>query len=75
MQLRVTVHPVATAIHKYVGDVDRNIKPENVEEISGHGLKATVNGKELLVGNFKLMDKFSIAHEVDSSSMFTPSLP
>ena len=31
--------------------------------------KAMVNGKELLVGNFKLMDKFSIAHEVDSSSI------
>ncbi|MBK7524568.1 MAG: cadmium-translocating P-type ATPase [Saprospiraceae bacterium] len=64
-----STHPVATAIHKYVGDVDRNIKPENVEEISGHGLKAMVNGKEMLVGNFKLMDKFSIAHEVDSSSI------
>jgi len=64
-----STHPVATAINKYVDDVDRIIKPENVEEISGHGLKATVNGKELLVGNFKLMDKFSIAHEVDSSSI------
>jgi Zn2+/Cd2+-exporting ATPase len=64
-----STHPVATAIHNYVGKVDSNIKPENVEEISGHGLKATVNGKELLVGNFKLMDKFAIAHEVDSNSI------
>ncbi|MDZ7614716.1 MAG: hypothetical protein U5K51_14240 [Flavobacteriaceae bacterium] len=29
---------------------------KDVEEIAGHGLKARVNGKELLVGNFKLMD-------------------
>jgi Cd2+/Zn2+-exporting ATPase len=64
-----STHPVATAIHQYVGKVDSNIKLENVEEISGHGLKAMVNGKELLVGNFKLMDKFSIAHEVDSNSI------
>jgi len=64
-----STHPVATAIHHYVGKVDNNIKPENVEEISGHGLKAIVNGKELLVGNFKLMDKFDIVYEVDVSSM------
>jgi Cd2+/Zn2+-exporting ATPase len=35
-----STHPVATAIHKYVGKIDSNIKLENVEEISGHGLKA-----------------------------------
>ena len=64
-----STHPVATAIHQYVGKVDSIIKLENVEEISGHGLKAMVNGKELLVGNFKLMDKFAIAHEVDSNSI------
>ena len=49
-------HPVATAIQEYVGDVNHNIPLENIEEIAGHGLKANVNGKELLVGNFKLMD-------------------
>ncbi|MBK6498815.1 MAG: cadmium-translocating P-type ATPase [Saprospiraceae bacterium] len=64
-----STHPVATAIHQYVGKVDSNIKLENVEEISGHGLKAMVNGKDMLVGNFKLMDKFAIAHEVDSNSI------
>jgi Cd2+/Zn2+-exporting ATPase len=38
-----STHPVATAIHNYVGKIDSNIKLENVEEISGHGLKAIVN--------------------------------
>ena len=42
---------------------------QNTEEISGHGLKATVNGKELLVGNFKLMDKFSISYDIDPTSI------
>ncbi|HMR19105.1 MAG TPA: heavy metal translocating P-type ATPase [Sphingobacterium sp.] len=65
----LSTHPVATAIHEYVGDVDSSIKLENTEEIAGHGLKATINGKELLVGNFKLMDKFGISYDVDPSSI------
>ena len=39
---------------------NNEIKLENTEEIAGHGLKAEVNGKQLLVGNFKLMNKFNI---------------
>lgn len=62
-------HPVATAIQEYVGDVNHNITLENVEEIAGHGLKANVNGKELFVGNFKLMDKFSIIYDIDPNSI------
>ncbi|WBV59598.1 heavy metal translocating P-type ATPase [Chryseobacterium camelliae] len=57
-------HPVATAIHEYVGEIDHSVQLENVEEIAGHGLKATINGKELLVGNFKLMDKFNINYDI-----------
>jgi len=57
-------HPVATAIHEYVGEIDHSIPLENVEEIAGHGLKAIINGKELLVGNFKLMDKFGISYNI-----------
>jgi Cd2+/Zn2+-exporting ATPase len=62
-------HPVATAIHKYAGEVDSSIQLESTEEIAGHGLKAFINGKELLAGNFKLMDKFSISYDVDLSSV------
>jgi len=64
-----STHPVATAIHQYVGNIDSNIKFENAEEISGQGLKANVKGKELLVGNFKLMDKFSIKYDIDPSTI------
>lgn len=56
-------HPVATAIHEYVGAIDHSIQFEEVEEIAGHGLKAAINGKELLVGNLKLMDKFKIQYD------------
>ena len=64
-----STHPVATAIHQYVGKIDNTIELKNVEEISGHGLKADVKGKELLVGNFKLMDKFSISYDIDPTTI------
>ena len=64
-----STHPVATAIHAYAGNIDTSIKLDNVEEIAGHGLKATVNGKELLVGNFKLMEKFKISYSVNPNTI------
>ncbi len=64
-----STHPVATAIHNHVGTIDSSIELNNVEEISGHGLKAEINGKELHVGNFKLLDKFNISYDVDPSSV------
>lgn len=64
-----STHPVATAIHEYVGNINAEIQLENVEEISGHGLRAEVNGKELLVGNFKLMDRYSVFYDIDPTSI------
>ena len=64
-----STHPVATAIHQYVGEIDNSIRLDNTEEIAGHGLKANVNGKELLVGNFKLMDKFNISYDLDPTTI------
>ncbi|TXI33164.1 MAG: cadmium-translocating P-type ATPase, partial [Niabella sp.] len=64
-----STHPVATAIHEYVGEVNHGIALTNVEEIAGHGLKATINGKELLAGNLKLLDKFKIEHQIDQSEI------
>lgn len=64
-----STHPVATAIHDYVGKIDSTIELKNAVELSGHGLKATINGKEILVGNFKLLDKFSISYNFDPNSI------
>ena len=64
-----STHPVATAIHDHVGEIDPSIVLEKVEEISGHGLRAEINGKELHVGNFKLMDKFGIQYDIDPNSI------
>lgn len=64
-----STHPVATAIHEYVGEINTSIQLNRTEEIAGHGLKAEINGKELLVGNFKLMDKFSIKYDIDPNTI------
>ncbi|QBO58765.1 heavy metal translocating P-type ATPase [Chryseobacterium salivictor] len=64
-----STHPIATAIHDFVGESDHSILLENVEEIAGQGLKATIKGKELLVGNFKLLDQFSIPYDFNHANI------
>jgi len=63
-----STHPIATAIHEYSGEIDHTVQLENAEEIAGHGLKANINGKEFLAGNFKLMEKFGIKNNVNHST-------
>jgi len=54
-----STHPIAKAIVEYSGE--NEIHPaENIEEIAGMGLKGTVNGKTVLAGNVKLLEKFNI---------------
>lgn len=65
----LSTHPIATAIHEYVGQPDQSIQLQNTEEIAGHGLKSVINGKELLAGNFKLMNKFGIAYDVNPAEI------
>lgn len=60
-----STHPAATAIHEYVGSVDSSVNVTEVEEIAGHGLRAKIDGKEMLVGNFKLMKKFAVDCDID----------
>ncbi|WP_454880574.1 heavy metal translocating P-type ATPase [Sphingobacterium detergens] len=62
-------HPVATAIREYAGEVDESVNLTDVEEISGHGLKGSVDGKVFLVGNFKLLDKFNISYSIDPNTI------
>ena len=55
-----STHPIAKAVSEYAGNSAGNVNPEAVEEIAGHGLKGKVEGKEVLAGNVKLLQKFSI---------------
>jgi Cd2+/Zn2+-exporting ATPase len=64
-----STHPVAKAIVSYATESTALLQPEQVEEIAGHGLKGTINGKTVLAGNQKLMDKFSIKTNTDTSEI------
>lgn len=59
-----STHPIAKAIVEYNGE--QAIHPaENIKEIAGMGLQGTVNGKEILAGNVKLLEKFSIDYDLE----------
>ena len=55
-------HPIATSILKAYGKEIATDKVKNHEEISGHGVKVVVEGKEVLAGNYKLMNKENISY-------------
>lgn len=56
-------HPIAQSIIKEYGKEVDSKELVNYEEISGHGVKTLLEGKEILVGNYKLMEKFNIKYE------------
>ena len=60
-----STHPVAKAVVEYAGNTLKDLKAENVEEISGLGLKGSVEGKILLAGNVKLLKKFNISYPAE----------
>lgn len=64
-----STHPIATAITKHAGDLIKNVVVQNIEEISGHGLKGNIDGKEVLAGNLKLLKKFSIPYDAAVESI------
>ncbi|WP_240432857.1 heavy metal translocating P-type ATPase [Taibaiella koreensis] len=55
-----STHPVARAVVSYAGETAGGIKVADLEEISGHGIRGTIDGKTVLAGNLKLMDKMKI---------------
>ena len=51
-------HPLAQAIVKKAKELGIQIpEPEAFDAVPGHGIKATYEGKEILVGNRKLMER------------------
>ncbi|WP_432667230.1 heavy metal translocating P-type ATPase [Wukongibacter baidiensis] len=53
-------HPIATSILKEYGKEINKDDIKSYDEVSGHGIKATVKGKEVLAGNDKLMKQENI---------------
>lgn len=62
-----STHPIGLAVVEHAGKETAELSVAEVEEISGHGLKGKIDGKEVLAGNTKLMKKFNIDYpaEVD----------
>ncbi|CAM2757990.1 heavy metal translocating P-type ATPase [Hathewaya histolytica] len=53
-------HPIGTSIIKAYGKKVEKDKLKNYEEIPGHGIKTEFDGKTILTGNSKLMNKFGV---------------
>ena len=61
-------HPIAQSIVKEYGREINKDEIKNYEELAGHGIKAVIDGKETLIGNYKLMKKYEInCSEVNTS--------
>lgn len=55
-------HPISKSLQKAYGKkIDRS-RVSNIEEISGHGITAIVDGRKVAAGNSKLMKKLNIPY-------------
>ena len=53
-------HPISKSLQRAYGKpIDRS-RVSDIEEISGHGLTATVDGMKIAIGNDKLMEKLGV---------------
>ncbi len=64
-------HPIALSVTKaYNKDIDRTAI-DSCEEIAGKGIKAVINGKEILCGNMRLLADYGISClEADGTSLY-----
>ena len=57
-------HPISEVITKYYGkEIDKSIIT-NTKEIPGKGIKATIEDREVLIGNDKMMNDGNIKHDI-----------
>lgn len=59
-----STHPIAKAIVSYA-DGAKLLSVENVKEVAGHGLKAEVDGYDVLAGNGKLLKQFGVSYPIE----------
>ncbi|MFV8393304.1 heavy metal translocating P-type ATPase [Flavobacterium sp. LB2P6] len=60
-----STHPVGSAIIEFAKDLTKASIVSEVKEIAGLGLKGFVDGKEILVGNAKLMQNYNIDYDTE----------
>lgn len=59
-----STHPIAKSILEAYNNRIQQSEISEVKEISGHGIKAKINGNEVLIGNDKLLHKENIEHDL-----------
>ncbi|NTS40752.1 cadmium-translocating P-type ATPase [Flavisolibacter sp. BT320] len=57
-----STHPIAKAVTEYADNMYEGLQTSDIEEVAGHGLKGTIDGKEVLAGNAKLLNKYGIQY-------------
>ncbi|MFP4016751.1 MAG: heavy metal translocating P-type ATPase [Halanaerobiales bacterium] len=61
-----STHPIAKSILEAYNQIIENNRIDDYQEISGHGIRAVIDGQEVLAGNIKLMNKENIdCHEAE----------
>lgn len=61
-------HPIAESIRTAYGEQISKEAISNYNEISGHGIEVSIEGKTVLAGNARLMEREGIAYEVPQQS-------
>ena len=56
-------HPIAKAIKEAYGKEINEAEIKEHENIAGHGVKARIDGVEVMVGNDRLLHRFNIEHD------------
>lgn len=56
-------HPISMSLKRAYGKQIDSSRIEGVEELPGHGVRAVVDGKTVLAGNEKLINKMNIPYE------------
>ena len=62
-------HPISKSIRDAYGMEVETGQVTDIEEISGHGVKADIGGKKVLAGNLKLMNKYNIDSSAGKDSI------
>ena len=60
-------HPISLSIKAAYGKKIDNSRITDVQEIAGHGVQAVIDGKKILAGNAKLMEREHIKYAPSSS--------
>lgn len=56
-------HPISKSLQRaYHHEIDRS-RVKDIQEISGHGIVAKVDGQDILIGNTRLMEKYHIPYK------------